>query len=71
MTQEWWAYWISPADAGQPVFSGWMYLSAFDAQHVQQYLRIGMVATEPVGAPPLAHLINAITGQPAESLVFV
>lgn len=71
MTQEWWAYWVTPGDTGQAIFSGWMYLTEFDAQHTQQYLRLGMAQAEPIGTPPTAYLVNAITGQPAEPLVFV
>lgn len=66
--EEWWAYWIE--SDGQPFFVGWMYLSAFDAQYTQMYLRAGMIEAEPFD-PSLAHLINAITGQPAKALVFV
>ncbi len=69
MTQEWWAYWVGQVGTA-PVFVGWMYLSEFDAQHTQGYLRQGMIGAEPTD-PPFAYLINAITGQPVESLVFV
>ncbi len=63
---EWWAYWVTEGQGEEPTFRGWMYLRAFDAQHVQARMRLGMVLSGET-----VHLVNAVTGQVAEALVLL